>query len=57
MKLKYICQYCNKELTRKDGLISHENKCISRIRWKNYIKLSFEEKEKFINNLLIEINI
>ena len=28
MKLKYICQYCNKELTRKDGLISHENKCI-----------------------------
>jgi len=31
--------------------------CITRIRWKNYIKLTTNEKENFINNLLNKINI
>lgn len=27
MKLKYICQYCSKELTRHDSLVKHEKIC------------------------------
>lgn len=27
MKLKYICQYCSKELTRHNNLLKHEKLC------------------------------
>ena len=27
MKLKYICQYCSKELTRHNSLVKHEKIC------------------------------
>lgn len=40
---------------RERFLFEHGYKCIGRCRWKDYNKLSFEEKENYINGLVTQL--